>query len=122
MAGSIKDFSYTTGEGDTFYIRMDESNGELVGNVDLAADPAAGAYALPKNIKPRAARYRSLDGLYTRRIVCSTEVVLTNAPATIDIADGNGGTVQLLLAGRDGEKSKWIPRAADTGITDGDAT
>ena len=122
MAGSIKDFAYTTDEGDVFYIRMDESNGEAVGNTDLAADPAGARYALPKNIKARSARYRSLDGLYSRVIACSTTAILAAAPATITVQDGNGGTVDLSLVGRAGEKSKWIPRAADTGIVDGDAT
>lgn len=121
MAGSIKDFSYTTDAGDVFYARMDESNGEAIGNVDVAADPLA-KYAIPKNIKPRRVRYRSLDGLYSRAIIASTAAIAAAAPAGITVADGNGGTVDLVNTGIIGEKSKWIPRAADTGIVDGDAT
>lgn len=122
MAGSIKDFSYTTNEGDVFYVRMDESNGEAVGNTDLTADPTDGRYALPKNIKPRTVRYRSLDGLVSREIVCSTNAILAAAPASITVNLGSGGTEELFLSGSSGEKSKWIPRAADTGLLDGDAT
>lgn len=122
MAGSLKYFQYETDEGDTFYIQMDESNGEAVGNQDVATDPTNFRYAIPRNIRPRRARYRSIDGRYSREIPVSTSAILAAVGATITVQDGNGGTIELSLVARIGELTRYLPIAADTGIDDGDAT
>lgn len=119
MAGSIKWFVYTTDAGDDFGVRMDESNGELVGNIDVGATGAP-SYALPKNIRPRVARYRSLDGNYQRNIVVSTVAQLDTLAATITI-NVIGGTVDLVLSRTVGEVTERIV-GTDTGLNDGDDT
>lgn len=122
MAGSMKNFLYTTDFGDEFVINMDESNGEQVGNTDYSPLDGVRYYFLPRNIKPRAAIYRSFNGLVTRKITLTnpTQTVAT-LPQTFNVtlADGNG-TVAVQLASVDGEKYKRIPSPTDTGLLDGD--
>lgn len=122
MAGSRKTFEYTTDAGDVFAIEMDESNGEAVGNDDYT-DTSTAVYYVPRNIKKRAATYRSDDGTISRRITVSSNTANSGTlPATIDGQDGLGGTVTLSLTNFTGESTKLIPKAVDTGLTDGDAT
>lgn len=123
MAGSIKWFEYTTDAGDTFALKMDESNGEAVGNVDYSATSTA-TFALPRNIQPRVARYTSADGLYARSIcVGSNTATPATLPQTIEgNISGSAGTITLSLASYTGEKFTAIPRAGDTGLDDGDDT
>lgn len=123
MAGSIKWFEYTTDDDDTFAIKMDESNGEAVGNADYTASSTA-VFALPRNIKPRTARYVSADTNYARLIpITSNTASAGTLPATINAdISGSATPVTLSLASFDGEKFTAIPRAEDTGLTDGDAT
>jgi hypothetical protein len=123
MAGSIKWFEYTTNDNATFAIRMDESNGEAVGNADYSATSTA-VFALPRNIKPRMARYVSPDTLYTRLIpVTSPTASAGTLPATITAEiSGSATPITLALASFTGEQFTAIPRAADTGLLDGDAT
>jgi hypothetical protein len=123
MAGSIKWFEYTTNDADTFAIKMDESNGEAVGNTDYTAASTA-VFALPRNIKPRTARYVSADTLYTRLIpVTSNTASAGTLPATITAEiSGSATPITLALANFKGEEFTAIPRAEDTGILDGDAT
>lgn len=122
MAGSIKTFEYTTDAGDTFAVRMDESNGEAVGNADYT-DSSTATFFLPRNIEARRAEYLSADGLYKRSIIVTSNTATTaSLPASIDVQDGNGGTVTVLLSSLTGEKATIIPKAQDTAITDGDDT
>lgn len=122
MAGSIKTFEYTTNGGDVFAIRMDESNGEAVGNQDYT-DASTAQFFLPRNIEARYATYGSSDALYTKRIVLTDPAASTaTLPATISVQDGNGGSVTLSLTSITGERAKVIPRPEDTAILDGDPT
>jgi len=59
MAGSLKFFKYTTSGGAEFAIKMDESNGEAIGNTDLV-DADLPINELPRNIIPRYSK-RPLD-------------------------------------------------------------
>jgi len=123
MAGSIKWFEYTTNDSDVFAIKMDESNGEAVGNTDYSATSTA-IFALPRNIKPRMARYVSADTNYSRSIpVTSNTASAGTLPATISAqVAGSATPVTLTLASFTGEQFTAIPRAEDTGLDDGDAT
>lgn len=122
MAGSLKNFLYTTDFGDEFVINMDESNGEQVSNTDYAPLDGIRYYFLPRNIKPRHAVYRSFDGRVTRKIPLTdnTQTAVT-LPATfsVTLSDGNG-TVAVQLATVNGERYIRIPSPTDTGLTDGD--
>lgn len=124
MAGSIKWFKYTTDAGDVFGIRMDESNGELMGNADFAAlDDNSIVYALPRNVKPRTALFRSNDGLVSRRIVvCDKDADITTIASSfvVPAADGNPAFTMQLRSFR-GEEVVRLS-SGDTGLTDGDAT
>lgn len=123
MAGSIKWFEYETDDGGQYAVSMDESNGEAVGNVDYG--PASTAtMKLPRNVQPRQARYVSADGLYTRTICIGVAGrSLGTLPATISAEiSGSATPVVLSIASFIGERFTAIPRAADTGLLDGDAT
>jgi len=123
MAGSLKYFKYTTNGGTDYAIRMDESNGEAVGNTDLVSTdlPIAG---LPRNIKPRYALYRSADGLTTRKIpITANNVDLEDLTASFSVPPATvGGTaVTVLRQSLIGEVQRPVTDI-DTGQTDGDAT
>jgi len=123
MSGSIKWFEYETDGGDTFAIKMDESNGEAVSNTDYSSTSTA-VYALPRNVIPRTARYTSDDNAYQRTIPVTTAGTSSgDLPATISVqVAGSATAVTLTLASFTGERFNAIPKAADTGLVDGDAT
>jgi len=126
MAGSLKDFEYTTDSGSVFAINLDESNTEAVnGATGDYTDTSTAIFRLPGNIVPRRAYYSSPTG--DRVIQC---VVLTQAiynalaattPTIIDPLDA-GGTATLRLTRIRPEMINRLPRPDDTGLTDGDAT
>lgn len=119
MSGSIKWFDYTTDGGDVFGIRMDESNGELVGNTDTGATPGS-IYALPSNIKPRTATYISPDGRTRREVVITEMENFQTLAGSLDF-QVVGGTITLNLAFTRGEVLRRIT-GTDTGLDDGDDT
>lgn len=124
MAGSIKWFRYQTDDNRNFAIKMDESNGENVGNADMVGADDGNLDTLPRNIKPRMATYRSLDGTVTRRIpVTNNTANITTLPVSFDVSsiDGNPA-VAVILTAFDGERQTRIPNSRDTGLLDGDQT
>lgn len=124
MAGSRKWFKYTTDSGDVFGINMDESNGELVANADFeAVDNDSIVYALPRNVSPRSALYRSNDGLVSRRIVVTdndADISTLTSSFVVPAQDGNPAYT-LQLQSFKGEEIKRIV-SVDTGLQDGDDT
>jgi|KBSMisStaDraftv2_1062788.scaffolds.fasta_scaffold788050_1 hypothetical protein len=122
MAGSLKFFKYTTAGGTEYALRMDESNGEAVGNTDLAAGDA-GLAALPRNITPRYVLYRSADGLHSRKIaVTANNVDLADLPATFNIPNPvvGGAAIAVLRQSLVGEVQRPVV-PVDTAQQDGDA-
>ncbi len=123
MAGSLKFFKYTTTGGDEFAIKMDESNGEAIGNTDLV-DADLPINELPRNIIPRYVLYRSADNLTTRKIpVTENDSDLSDLPATIEVASpiAAGAAITLNRQSLIGEIQKPVV-AVDTAQTDGDVT
>jgi hypothetical protein len=123
MAGSLKWFKYTTNGGANYGIRMDESNGEAVGNTDVVAADLP-LVEKPRGLTPRYVLYRSADGLTTRKIpVTANNVDLTDLPATIDVANPviGGAAITLNRQSLIGEIQRSVI-AVDTAQTDGDAT
>jgi len=124
MAGSRKWFRYTSDDLRVFAINMDESNGEAVGNADMAIADDGTLDTLPRNIKARYAMYRSLDGTVTRKVtVTSATATIATLPVSFDVAsiDGNPA-VAVILTSYTGEAQTRIPTGRDTGLLDGDAT
>lgn len=121
MAGSLKWFKYETDFGQTFGVKMDESNGEAVGNPDFeASDTLVVRNALPRNVKPRYATYRTADGRQSANvIVCDPDASLASLPAQILLFDG---TTNAALTRFTGEVYSPIPNHVDTGLNDGDIT
>jgi hypothetical protein len=117
--GSRKWFKYTTtlGDNEVFAVNRDESNTEAVNgsSYDFATgDNGVVIYALPRNLTPRRARYRTADG--TRNILVTVLNEDVEPPATIDY----GGTT-LSFAGTIPERIVQ-PVAFDSGLNDGDDT
>ena len=114
MAGSLKWLRYTTDVGDDFGIFADESNAELAGTaVDLTGG-ASILYALPRNVKPRFARYQDATGTIVRKaIIC----VQGTAPTTPIVDPSSGASLDLTAIV--GEKVR-ILTGVDSGILDGD--
>lgn len=120
MSGSLKFFKYTTNTGDTFAVLMDESNGESVGNSDFGPTDAGNiVYMLPRNVVPRRATYRSLDGKESASIIVTSSTANAgNVPANITLGSGTTAYLTQFV----GELFRPIPTDVDTGLTDGDNT
>jgi hypothetical protein len=119
MAGSNRTFGYTSDAGNVYLITADESNTEAVNGATSVASAAALAaqIGVPRNIKPRVARYSNATRTRTLRIVVVTQAIFNALPATIP-DPLEAGT--LTLRGSTGERRR-IYAVSDTGLTDGDA-
>lgn len=122
MAGSNKYFIYTADNEVNYAILLDESNTEEVNasTQDYIADGTV-IHTVPRNIKPRYAVY--VNTARTRQIKCValTPTIFAGIPANKQtITDPiSGGSLNLL---RIVPERIRLPFAADTGLTDGDAT
>ncbi len=119
MAGSLRNFQYTTDLGDVFLYRADESNTEAVNGT--AANIVAGNLqnmGIPRNIIPRKVFYRGDDGNRTISVIAATVAIYNAPPTTID--DPIDGEESLTLVRKTPERMRMYPNV-DTGLTDGDA-
>lgn len=116
MAGSMKWLSYTTNAGDTFAVFADESNAEAAGTAVDVTGGASTLYALPRNIKPRYARYSDATNTIVRKAIISLVAGVPTTPI-IDALTG----ISLTLTGIVGEQQRVV-RGDDTGLIDGDAS
>lgn len=124
MAGSLKWFVYTTDNGDDFAIRLDESNTEAVnGSQQDYVAGTAFRYNIPRNLRPRAAYYRSPDGVRTVKCIALTQSIYNGIPTAVtSITDPLPPNNTLNLIRIVPERISPLPFANDTGIDDGDAT
>jgi hypothetical protein len=126
MAGSKRDFLYTSDRGVSFAVELDESNVEEV-NVGLTAAqlvPVVGTLKLPIASKLRFAVYRSADGRVSRQVPVLTTGALASIPTSLVVpVTGAPGTapvnVTLTLSTTRGEKFAYV-RGDDSGLNDGD--
>jgi len=122
MAGSIKWFVYTTDNGTDFAISADESNVEAVagGTQDYVSGLSI-PFAIPRNLTPRYAYYSDPTAVRTIRVPVLTQAlfngILTGSPTIADPV----GALTLNLVRVTPERIR-LPRAADSGLTDGDLT
>ena len=121
MAGSNKWFVYTTDAGTDFALYRDESNMEGVnaGTQDFV-DATAIQYALPRNVRPRVCVYSNAAGTIRRSVVALTTTIYNGILPGATLTDQTSGTT-LTLSSKKGEVVT-LPKALDTGLTDGDAS
>lgn len=115
MAGSIHFFQYTADNGQTYHVRMDKSNGLVVGNPQLSNNTFTG---VPRNITPRFAFYKSVDGKVTRRVVISSNaanIVATLPQSFTDPVISANGSGAVFLSAFSPERTK-LPQTTDTGL------
>lgn len=109
MAGSLRNYLYTTDTNKNYYMSADLSNAGAVGNVVLT-DPTFDR--VPGNIRKRTLKYVSADRLSVIKISVSTRALFDAAPASIT----NYRNVQCFLVGGSSERRR-VPALSDTGIT-----
>lgn len=128
MAGSMKDMLYVADDGNTYTVRIDESNGEAFGFTNVSAGTAGTTYSdLPRRMQMRYVLWQGNDVDVRRKFWCGT-------PTTPEFVNGGNVTVGILsgntvvqvpgyLTYAVGEKRR-LPRtnAIDTGLNDGDPT
>lgn len=117
MAGSLKDMIYTADNGDQFFTRIDESNGELAGFADVTVAGVPGI-ELPRGLKMRYINLVNVAGTRRLRIPVGTpdNDLFTGVASVIGI-DGEN----FVVSSSRGEKRRRA-RNIDTGLTDGDDT
>lgn len=126
MVGSKQYFLYETDALQTFVIQIDESNAEAMG----AVNPSVGStvlYGIPRNLKPRYARYVTASGLRSRLIpICSSIATSDDLPAQFTVGAPDTGGVSpapenvFNIKTLSGEIFKVQVAIPDTGLTDGD--
>jgi len=126
MAGSLKWMKYTADNGQTYAVRIDESNGEAGGFADVVPEDT-GLTQLPKGIKMRHVNtYQASASDRKRRFYIGGGEVLTDILAgtqTIISAPvvGTETAENFVITSYRGEQSSIIGYI-DTGLNDGDAT
>lgn len=114
MAGSIKWMVYTADDASEYAVLIDEGNGEAGGFKDYADGTTAGV--LPRYFQMRYVNAVSASGVARKFYIAD--------PADPLLTDGGTITVDSIayaVSSRRGETAR-LPRAADSGQTDGDAT
>jgi hypothetical protein len=122
MAGSKKEFLYTSDSGISWTIIADESNTEAV-NGTSAQTNTLGVIVLPVTKYVRRARYVSADKLHSATIPILTRADAIAPPATITVnkANGSGGSLTATLAFKKVYGEKFVAGSGqDTGLNDGD--
>ena len=131
MAGSIKWTYYQTDDAGDWGLLRDESNVENVVVTDADADIGAASavkYAVPKNVRPRYAVFKSTTSARTKKITIPTralydELAATGASVSVNrsFADADTGET-FALQSLSPERLRPVVFSEDTGLDDGDAT
>lgn len=114
MSGSIKWMNYTADDGTLYAVRIDESNGEAGGFLDYTGTADGGI--IPRGFKMRYVNAVSSTGIARKFYIGTADNALYVSGGTI-----TSGGVDFVVSSKRGESSV-IPRAADSGQTDGDPT
>lgn len=114
MSGSIKWMNYTADNGDLYAVLIDEDNGEAGGFLDYSG--TADGVVMPKYYSMRYVNAISLTGVTRKFYVGVPDSPLLDGGGSITV-----GGVAYAISSKRGE-SRRLPRAADTGQQDGDAT
>jgi hypothetical protein len=122
MAGSIKAMLYTADNGDTYAVRIDESNGEACGFSDVTTPTSNG---LPRNITMRYVNtFRAAEPVRKRRFWVGTPAafttILNNGLVSAPLWDDEADEDWIVSSSR-GERVS-VYSDIDTGLTDGDVT
>lgn len=125
MAGSMKDMIYTADDGQLYVTRIDESAGELLGFDDYTgAETVVGRLPM-SGFEMRYVNWQADDGTVSRQYKVGkpdNTAFLTGGRLTTYVLEGNTATAKIGdITSAVGEKRR-LPKAADTGLTDGDAT
>ena len=120
MAGGKRWFLYTTDDGDQFGILLDTSNTVAVNGTGKEYKKIS-RYALPRNIRPRALRFKSDDSKRVLKMVVltpgqyATLVKLKNPFVSQDPMDS---TRNLTVSGKALPETFTVtPGETDTGMT-----
>lgn len=121
MAGSIKWFVYTTDNGGTFAIELDESNTEAInGATGDYIDSTDIIFAVPRNLRPRFAIYSNPEKTRNIRCVALSQAVYAGLKAvTPTITDPFDDSILSLVRIR--PEIIRLPYATDTGLIDEDS-
>lgn len=114
MAGSIKWMNYTADDGTLYAVLIDEDNGEACDFLDYSG--TADGAVMPKYFNMRYVNAISATGVTRKFYVGTPDSTLLAGGGSVTV----GGTAYAISSKR-GE-SRRLPRAADTGQQDGDAT
>jgi hypothetical protein len=109
MAGSLRNYLYTTDSNKNYYMGVDLSNAGAVNNTVLAD---ATLDRVPGNIRKRTLKYVSADRLSVIKIPVSTRALFDAAPPAVNNYRG----VQCFLVGGSSER-RHVPALSDTGLT-----
>ena len=119
--GSLRDFDYIDDAGNTWGVRLDESNTRLV-NPSGDCGACTAAQRAPKNMKLRKIKVTDVTGAVKRECIVlklATFAAITGATNyTIAATDPNSGTV-VAPELKTPEKTRNIIKNFDTGKTDG---
>jgi hypothetical protein len=122
MAGSKREFLYTSESGISWTIIADESNTEAV-NGTSSQSSTLGVIVLPVTKYVRRARYVSADKLHSAIIPILTRADAVAPPPTITVnkANGSGGTLTVTLNYKKVYEEKFVAGSGqDSGLNDGD--
>lgn len=124
MAGSIKDVIYTADNGKNYIVRLDESNAEAggfddyTGETDISALPVGFRMRYANVVEPVSGAKRQIPiGKTSADIWTGTAISIL----LFLVGVATPGNAAFTVSGLVGEAVRRA-RAADTGLTDGDAT